>query len=1328
MWYYYSSVSVGNNNSSNTYISYVKAFFSYFKEEVSYTVSGTTVNCERVEADPFAQFANYNVANDAYNEVTNAYNALWNSGYWSNTTSDQTDVNIINHFSRQYTTVAGEAHSEAFTNAVDRYKDACEDALKYYKCKPYAENIGQYSLASGEHTLDRNRLYFYRNPATNEIEKAFDLDYMTKLQAQTIWTSIRSDLDFIEVIYGNVDGNVTDNTATKGLKKLYSVDGYYHTDVVNLLTLLEDYYEYYDLVQLKQTIDNYITDYQIPTADNVNLLAPGSSYKFRDNDPESATYVSDAQIDVLYGLFRGYVTTLSSDDTYSRKLKFYVFGNANFDEDPDIAYIETVRDYLSYEAERRGFVLELAPFVAHFTPLIYMNLGSLTLNQLQNHVLEDQAIYEKVYAYTFLDGQGNQMVDTNNGNAPITPEYLGYTESYPYNYINVYNKYYNSHNTTDPYSFNSNPLARADFLALLGSFNEDVQYYINRLYTQLAYVMETRITDAMNATGDGNGNITITLSNFSIIKTSLERVLNWFTILQDATYDENDVQTGVYMFDQLKNSCYMFKQTSTASDGHLTGDFTNQKLNLIDARLITELGGNYSMEEAYNKLKNCGLLDKVQTFVNSGGLANWAQEHYYNTNDGNATAGYKFTKPEAYMVRLPYAGDLGRGNNTVENDTYTVTNKMVNDLVTQLDSFLGSEDMVAILSTFIKLSDDDTSMLTNMKLSEYVMKLLGEKLFTDNIINALINLAFPKITSMLEDLWNGLDGKEIGKIIVTFNLYTSSKGETIYQLANNLGLSVYPDKLANCLTNSQLSSARAALADTTIINSDGKNRAKDWENLLAKHPYVDPVTGETDPEKLGLNWGVSDYDYDTYAATDSTPTYEEWFANRAARFKVALSGILSGLDKLITVVFSGINYNQPSEIQKAAYVNSIRADLVNIEIQGINGYSRIVVPLLEMLGCDWSIPGNITTAQQRLDNGYLLEPNTVSATLTTTSKVVDAIFNPIVKFVTEDVASAPISEILELLPNLLYFLSFGTIDTLLKDLKIYITNGKLQPFGWDLINLDIPTILGWSFVSSALPDGISSDGSKVTIELFKLLGANSINELIKAVDISDINAILSLVLTSVIKDGGDVELPIVDVGSVLARTVLHRNYTTKALNSSGNTYSRYWFETDKADMFYDIISWVGKAFQNDSFINQLVAMITKSNQEQDSLVRELLTGVKNAGPAHFVMGLVEVFQPKARAGVTSTSIWANTTYMPAQYTWYGQDSAQNGMANKGVSHFLYVAYQNDWTYVKANTFVENADTIITKLLENQLKEREVNSFGEWLLSLINLAWSPPRTS
>ena len=1301
-----------------------------------------------IQQDPFTAFANQTQAQTAVDNNDSKYNAFWtNSGRWSK--SDNGDILLMNYFGGQYTTVAGESCSSvAYTNAIDTYMAACVDALNYYTVKPYAQALYQYTTDPST-KLDRDALWFvdendyvfFHDGYDSQNRRVWTYWYvsdhsdpdhpvytqrttvkehdgyttLSRIQAGNIlqqWDGNHQAIggliywhDAIEAIYGESHG-------TKGYKKLHDVDGYFEEDVLDLVYLLQAYYDWQRVVDDKTYIDDNIDDYQIPRVEDADLTT--GTYKFRDNDPTSATYVSDAQIDYWEGYLSGRYHFYTTDDTYAGRLLFYVFGNVNRDTRPDYEYINTARKYLTYEAERRGFVMELAPFVKHFSERIYMNLGSLTVNQLQSYILEDKEIYQSVYNYTFVDSNGNQLVDPNNDNAPITAAYLGYgenTEYGPYNYINVYKKYFNTLNMHEPYSFDSNPLARTDFLSLLGTFNEDVQYYIYRLHSQLAYVLATRVRDAMNVTNDADPNLVITLNNFALIKAAVERVTTFFTseALAAATYDADNNRTGVRMFDYLKNAsnnanyASMYKQNHKDANGYYDDNFVFTYLHLIDITITTDPRNiTYSLEEAYNKIMNGTFIQKYNEFVATGGLNDWEQIHYYNTSDGSAGAGYKFSKPEAYLIRLPYAGDLGRGNNTVANDTYTVTNKMVESLVGQLDTFLGSQDMVAILSNFIKDSEDSL-IIKDMMLSEYVMKLLGEKLFTDELINTLVELIFPMITKLLEDLWADLDGTDlrVADLHTTShpnNIFgnpdTGKTPKSVYELANTLGLYIYPDKLAaNCLGNSQLSSARARIA--SCGSASRYHEADLWTNVINANLNEDG--------KLALDWGINSY------VKGENQTYADWFVQRAAKFKIALSSVLNGAGPLLVTIFSGIDYRQDDhggDINNAVYAGTFGAGLEKIVIEGINGYSRIIVPVLEALGCK---------------STDIINPSNVSSTLTSTTSIVNAILDPIVNLVLEQVAVAPISTILQLLPNLLYFLAFNTIDRLVNDLKIRITSGKIEALGF--IDVSIAWILDLSIVANNLPDGLSSDGDVITIELFKLLGKSSINELITAVDISDINDILRVVMEAVLKDKGDLEMPTVDVGSVLARTNLHRNYSTKALNSSNGTYSRNWFETDKADMFYEIISWVAKAFQNDSFVEQLLALITGSNQTQDTLVDELLLGVKNSGPANFVLGLVELFQPKARAGVNDSSVWANTTYMPAQYTWYGTDSAQNDMENKPISSFLYVAYQNDWTYVKANTFVENADTIISKLLEQQLKEREVNSFGEWLLSLINLAWS-----
>ena len=1293
-WYHYNGVSLGSKSKSDSHISYVKNFLNYFKETVNYTGNNnTTISSERVQADPFGQFADLDSAEIGVGANANAYKALWESGYWTNTTSDQTDVNIVNHFGGQYTTVAGDpCASVGFGNAVDTYMDACYDALNYYNAKYYAQLIGQYSLDSGSKALDRGRLYFYRNPSTNLIEKEFDSSYLTEEEAYNIWKDIRGWLDAIEKIYGTADGNVTDSSVSKGLKKLYSIDSYLHSDVIELLNLLEDYFEHYQLVARKEKIDAFIEEYQIPKEEFVDLSQ--GTYRFRDNDPNSESYVSDEAIDILYGEIASFYNDLISS-VYSERVMYYVFGNENFDSRPDYQYLGVVNGYIEYEVERRGFIAELAPFIIYFSPYINMNVASLTATQLQTRIDEDQGVYERIYDYRFYDDEGND----------ITPEYWN---SHDYNYINVYNKYYNKANSG---SFNSNPLARADMLALLGSFNEQLQAYIYSLYEQLATILTNRVLDAMNATNDADENLEITLSNFAAIKAMLESVKTFYTILAEPEYDESGNRTGMYVYDYLDQHSYMYKQSRTDENGYYNDDFVNTKLDLLSKiRITTALGNDYDLKTAYDKVMRSKLMEKYNEFVASGGLKNWKQEHYYNTSDPADDGGYYFTNEGAYMVRPPYAGDLGRGNNSNKDyDTYKVTNKMVDGLVDQLDAFLGSTDLVHILSSFM---DDE---MQDMKLPEYVMKLLGEKLFTDDIINMLVGMIFPMLTGELENLWNNLSKKkEDGGVnplatILGIKINLEIK-KSIYDLTRELGLLVYPDVLSTKFTGAQLDAARAAFADNSIKGSDVWTRGQDWDRLIEKHHAEDDETA------LNIDWGVSSYN------RGANQSMQNWFENRADRFATALSAVLSGLEPVLLAILADRTYNQPQEYIKDVATVVVTADLKGLKIQGINGYSRVIVPLLEMLGCS---------------SADIVAPEKVSQELNSTRKLLDAILNPIINLVTDQVAVAPLATILTLLPNLLYFLSFNTIDTLLEDLTITISGAQIVAFSIPIVGDVIIGAAGLVKTIGLDQEGLSwhpdcellsNKNNELYLNIYGLIGGN-LNSLIKDIDISDINSIISMAVGSLL---GDVEMPVVDVGSVLARTQLKESVPTngrpyietKAVKSDGkSTFERHYFESDKADMFYDIIGWIAKAFQNDSFVNQLLAVITKSNEEPDELISDILAGVKRAGPANFVMALVEVFQPKARAGVDKNSVWWNTTYMPAQYKWYGVDDAKNNMAGKPISKFLYVAYQNDWTYAKANTFVENADTIITKLLENQLKEREVNSFGELILSLINLAWS-----
>ena len=1049
-----------------------------------------------------------------------------------------------------------------------------------------------------------------------------DTSYMERNAAYNLWSTLTSKKNSIEDIYASTK-------PTKGYSKLGTVDGYYLEDTITVLTLLEDYWEYIDLKKLKETID-----------EKIELF---TREVYRD-----LTTVSDEEIDILYSTVDGWVDILDSNE-YSAKVKNRVFPEG-------YQYVKDYLEEIEYEVTRRDFHSELMPIMAHFMPLFNSNLLSFTPAQLEARINEDKAIY-----------QGETW----------EPEGVDLTEDTYRCYIPLYNAY------------KPNTLIREDFLELLDTFNEDLQAYMKSLHQALADDLVVKVTDAMNYTEAGTAEIT--LNNFSLIKTSVDRVRNNYMTTYTVTVGEGDDahEEQVYIHDWLLNVASIKGQTSNDGEGHLIGNFYDITFgNIFNVNVTMSNGAVYSFANAYDIIMNGDFMQRYEAFVATGGLDHWNQLHFYRT-DGtmtseSAVAGanevnqVKYASNTAPIInRLPYADDLGRGNDTLANDTYTVTKTKMNDLINQLDTFLQSGDMVAILSTLI-----DSDMLQDVNLSEYVMKLLSEKLFTDEIMNKLTKLIFPTLTEKLELLWRELDGK--GEWYAS--VYTLDGGKTIYYIADQLHIAAYPSQIKNVFSSiPQLSQVAARMNQATYSRGDFY-RADEWTSLMNEDGDLDFVWGIDAVEK-GAN-----------------ESYEAWFTRRVGAFKVALTGVLNCLKDIAFALFANQTYNADDVVDvvrlKVLAIFSGKPNLEDFEIQGINGYSRVIVPLLEALGC---ADADIIPSGQVNQRLYQQSSNSTAA-------LVNAIFDPIVHLVTDQIATAPLAKILDVLPNLLYFLAFGTIDELVRTLNIK-AKGKVAFF-------KISTII--NVLGAFIDVPVSTDGDWVVINILHVMGKNSVNELIEQVDITDLNDIVRFVIDMAMPSMSGMEVPIVDVGSVLARTWLTRNASSKALDANNNATTRKKFTADQADMFYDILSWVGKAFQNESFIGQLMSIITHTNERQEGIIADVLTGIRDGGPAAFVCALVELFQPKVR----NSGIYINSTYKVADYVWYTSNkSAVEDMQSKPISSYLYLNYGNDWTYVKANTFVENADIIITKLLENQLKEREVNSFGEWLQYWISQAWS-----
>ncbi len=128
---------------------------------------------------------------------------------------------------------------------------------------------------------------------------------------------------------------------------------------------------------------------------------------------------------------------------------------------------------------------------------------------------------------------------------------------------------------------------------------------------------------------------------------------------------------------------------------------------------------------------------------------------------------------------------------------------------------------------------------------------------------------------------------------------------------------------------------------------------------------------------------------------------EEWNVTDRASFKAALETVLAPVDKILAFAFFGDGFHFFTGSEKDAEGNYIFNDIIGID--GIEGYDRAIVPILEALGL------TLPTAAD-------LEYKTSAAV----SAILDQLFDLLDKLAD---AESTVEVVFELLPNLIYFIN-----------------------------------------------------------------------------------------------------------------------------------------------------------------------------------------------------------------------------------------------------------------------------------------------------------------
>ncbi len=633
----------------------------------------------------------------------------------------------------------------------------------------------------------------------------------------------------------------------------------------------------------------------------------------------------------------------------------------------------------------------------------------------------------------------------------------------------------------------------------------------------------------------------------------------------------------------------------------------------------------------YNKLSS--ILTKYNQFTASDGLADHEQKHLHDANG-------------VFVTRYPTDEDKAR----VPGEEYDVTEKIILETIKKLDAFLTSND-------FTELVDIDQNPDRDIVLSDFIKEVMAENFYTNDFVNMLMGIVYPAIVDALENVYKTLPPNYtysttiVGqKISVPLQL----SYDPLRNIISGVGLGVYPNQVDDYIASGY------GTAKTQLSKASTWNALKDADGNLT------------------LDWGIDSIKPENYSSTS---------AYLSAKKNKFLGAMAESFDAILPLIKALLADNDSlklyyEEAGGATYTVdlgflgkhdiTLKGDLT-LTANGCPGYSNVVVPILEAIGCTGI--ANYNTVK-----GY-----------TTSRQFVDAIFNPIINFVENKLANAPIDTVASILPNLAYAIPFDKLWDLIGNLNI------------DLGYLVEDTYLGINVIEDTYPirfnDFLKKDSLKLDF------------------DISSFSSIIGMLLSSFIP-GLDVnELPILNSGEFITYAKLNKNAST--LRQSGKRIN---FEADKADVFVAFLKYLVSCLGNEEFLTTIMSMFVPAEDgTQAELTPELKDIVTNiyTNPDLAIAAIIELLN--------------QTEYVLESYSWY--DGSVGGTV-EGITPaaLVYLSHTNNWTkdaadYVDAN-LTEIVDSLmsvagaeidlaaeITKALSGIFTNKNITAIAKTLASL-----------
>ncbi len=400
-----------------------------------------------------------------------------------------------------------------------------------------------------------------------------------------------------------------------------------------------------------------------------------------------------------------------------------------------------------------------------------------------------------------------------------------------------------------------------------------------------------------------------------------------------------------------------------------------------------------------------------------------------------------------------------QGNDIV----YQVDVQKVTTIVSTIDGLLKSERVGSILKMFFDYTGPEYENMAyyydaqNAKTAQDMLKIvIADFVYQDSIINMLLELLYPMVCNLLDDLitdqfiedtLSGLvDGIDLSGLIDGVVNQGEGWQATIYAALASIGVTLTPAGLAYVWNR------YGYMNDSYGYTTMFPNFRKMHDHLKAAgggitesglHDTGDyRAIGSEHDGYCGDRWRDVDFDQMVWGINGSQE-----------KFLKALDAILAPLAPLLGVLFGDTD----SSIEVANVLATKLTLILNDDSITHNYYNTILLPLFELLG----LPGLLTgeefeSRSEAIRSDSSRNPDTISAFLN------DGILSPLLNWVNDILLADPIGTILNLLPNLSYFLTSGAVFSALKTVQVPIRISHAILFGAKITvyTLDVMDLIG----------------------------------------------------------------------------------------------------------------------------------------------------------------------------------------------------------------------------------------------------------------------------